>query len=72
MFTHPFKLGFLSGSVVKKLPANSRNVSWISELGRSPAERNGKPLQDSCLEHPMDREGWQAVIREVATELDMT
>jgi len=24
-------------------------------LGRSPGEENGKPLQYSCLENPMDR-----------------
>ena len=31
---------------------------WV----RSPGERNGTPLQYSCLENPMDREaGWAAV-----------
>ena len=29
-------------------------------LGRSPREGNGNPLQNSCLENPMDREAWQA------------
>ena len=29
-------------------------------LGRSPGEENGKPLQYSCLENPMDRGAWQA------------
>jgi len=27
-------------------------------LGRSPGEGNGNPLQDYCLENPMDREAW--------------
>ena len=27
-------------------------------LGRSPGERNGNPLQYSCLKNPMDREAW--------------
>ena len=27
----------------------------IPGLGRSPGEGNGKPLQYSCLENPMDR-----------------
>ena len=26
--------------------------------GRSPGEGNGKPLQYSCLENPMDQEAW--------------
>ena len=27
-------------------------------LGRSPGEGNGNPLQDSCLENPMDGGTW--------------
>ena len=30
----------------------------IPGLGRSPGEGNGNPLQDSCLENPMDRGVW--------------
>ena len=30
----------------------------IPVLGRSPGEGNGKPLQYSCLENPMDRGAW--------------
>ena len=33
-----------------------------SELGRSPGERNGKPLQYSCLENPLDRRAWWATV----------
>ena len=29
-----------------------------SSPGRFPGEGNGNPLQDSCLEHPMDRGAW--------------
>ena len=29
-------------------------------------EGNGNPLQDSCLENPMDRGAWQATVHEVA------
>ena len=32
----------------------------------SPEVRNGSPLQDSCLENPMDRGAWQATIRRIA------
>ena len=37
------------GSVVKNLPANAGDVGLIPGLGRSPGERNGNPLQYSCL-----------------------
>ena len=40
-------------------------------LGRSPRERNGYPLQYSCLENPMDRGAWQVTVHGVA-ESDMT
>ena len=30
----------------------------VPELGRSPGEGNGNPLQYSCLENPMDRGAW--------------
>ena len=29
---------------------------------RSPGEGSGNPLQDSCLENPMDRGAWQATV----------
>ena len=41
--------------VVKNPPANAgdiREVGSIPESGRSPGERNGNPLQHSCLENP--------------------
>ena len=34
-------------------------------------EKNGSPLQYPCLENPMDRGVWQAIIHRVA-ELDTT
>ena len=46
---------FLGGSVVKNLPANAGEADWIDELGGCPGERNGSPLQYSCLGNPMDR-----------------
>ena len=36
-------------------------------LGRSPGEQNGNPLQDSCLENPMDKGAWRANVHGVAT-----
>ena len=34
----------------------------IPELGRSPGEGNDNPLQNSCLENPMDRGAWRATV----------
>ena len=38
------KKGFLSGAVVKNLPANAEDAGLIPGLGRSPEEGNGNPL----------------------------
>ena len=57
---------------VKNLPTNARDINDVDSApgsGRSPGERHGKPLQYSCLENPMDRGAWQAVVYRV-TELD--
>ena len=58
--------------MVKNQPANAGNVSLIPELGRSPGERNGNPLQYSCLKNIMDRGAWQATVHGVTKELDTT
>ena len=44
--------------VVKNPPANTgnnRTMGLIPGLARSPGRGHGNPLQDSCLENPMDR-----------------
>ena len=54
--------------MVKNPSANAedvRDASLILRLGRSPGEGNGNPLQDSCLENPMDRGAWQATVHGV-------
>ena len=38
----------------------------ILELGRSPGEENGNPLQYSSLENPMDRGAWRATVHGIA------
>ena len=38
----------------------------IPGSGRSPGGGHGNPLQYSCLENPMDRGAWQAVVQRVA------
>ena len=60
-----YKIGFPGGSVVKNPPANAGDTGLIPELGRSPGEGNGNPLQYSCLENPMVRKAWQATVYEV-------
>ena len=37
---------------------NAGDLGSIPGLGRSPGEGNGNPLQDYCLENPMDRGAW--------------
>ena len=49
--------------VVKNPPAyvgDIRDASLTPGSGRCPGERNGNPLQYSCLGNPMDRRAWQA------------
>ena len=38
----------------------------IPGLERSPGGGNSNPLQNSCLQNPMDREAWQAIVQGVA------
>ena len=51
-------VGFPGGSVVKNLLANAGDASSIPELDRSSGGGNANPLQNSCLENPMDRGAW--------------
>ena len=52
--------------MVKNLPANAGEAGWILELGKSPGGGNGSPLQYSCLEDPMDRRAWRAMVHGAA------
>ena len=45
---------------------NAGDPSSILGSGRSLGERDGNPLQDSCLENPMDRGTWRATIQGIA------
>ena len=49
---------FPGGSDSKASVYNVGDPGSIPGLGRSPGEGNGNPLQDYCLENPMDRGGW--------------
>ena len=55
--------------VVKNLPVSAgdvRDAGSVPGLGRSPGIGHDNSLQYSCLENPMDRGAWQAVIHGVA------
>ena len=56
---------FLVAQTVKCLAYNVGDLGSIPGLGRSSGEGNGNPLQDSCLEHPMDRGAWWATVHRV-------
>ena len=50
-----FFMGFPHSLVGKESACNAGDLGLIPGSGRSPGEGNGKPLQYSCLENPMDR-----------------
>ena len=63
------QLGLQVVLVVKNLPASARDlgdVGSILGLGRSLGGGHGNQLQYSCLENPMDRGAWQAMVHRVA------
>ena len=65
--------GFPGGAVVEILPTSAGDtgdLGSISELGRTPGGGNGNPLQSSCLENPMDRGAWRAIVRGAAKRHD--
>ena len=61
--------GFSVGSVGRESACSSGDAGdagSIPELERVPGGGNGKALQCSCLENPMDRGAWWATIHRVA------
>ena len=54
------------------MPASAGDGGLIPELGRSPGEGNGNPLQYSYLGNPMDRGAWWATVNGVTKEWDTT
>ena len=49
----------------KSAPANAggrRDLDSIPGCGRAPGGGHGNPLQYFCLEHPMDRGAWWAIV----------
>ena len=58
-------MGFPGALGSKESAYNAGDLGLIPGLGRSPGERNGNPLQCSCLGNPMDREAWWAAVHGV-------
>ena len=60
--------------MVKNLLASAEDIKDMSSIPgsrRLPGVGNGNPLQCSCLENPMDKGAWRAIIHGVA-ESDTT
>ena len=69
------KVGFLGGAAVKSLPANEANegeLGLIPGRGTCLRERNGNPLQYSCLENPHGQRSLAGCSPEACKESDMT
>ena len=65
--THRYTNNRLScGSADKESTCNAGDLGLIPELGRSPGEENGNPLQYSRLENLVDKGVWQADVLGVA------
>ena len=59
----------LVAQVANSPPASAGDIKVTGsspESGRPPGGRNGSPLQCSCLENPMDRGAWRAIVHWVA------
>ena len=54
--------GFSGGLDGKDSACNVGNPGLIPELGRSPGQGNGNPLQYSFLENPADSGAWRASV----------
>ena len=58
-------MGFPGGSEGKVSVCNAGDLGLTPGSGRSPGEGKGYPLQDPCLENPMDRGAWWATVHGV-------
>ena len=45
---------------------DGRDADWIPGSGRSPGEGHGNPPQYSCLENPLGRKAWWAIVHGAA------
>ena len=54
----------------KESACNAGDSGSVAGWGRSPGGGNSCPLQYSCLENPMDRGSWWAMVHGVTKESD--
>ena len=52
--------------MIEHLAAKAGDTGSIPGSGRFPGGGQGNPLQYACLENPMDRGAWQAMVQRVA------
>ena len=72
LITDMYTLGLPWWFSGKESACKAGDVGSIPELGRSPGEGNGNPLQYSCLGNPMDSRVWQATVLGSQKESDIT
>ena len=65
-FPFQYSWAFPGGLDRKESTCNAGDLNSIPGLGRSPGGGHSIPLQYSCLENPMDRGAWQAIVHVVA------
>ena len=57
---------FPGGSDRKESAYNAGDLGSIPGSGRSAGEGNCNPLQNSCLENPVGRVAWRAMVHAIA------
>ena len=70
----PVFLGFPCSSAGRESARSVGDLGLIRVSGRSPGEGYGNPFQYSCLENPIDRGAWQAIVHGITksrTQLSM-
>ena len=68
VFTDTLIYGFPRGSVGTESACSAGDagdVGSISGLRKYPGQRHGNPLQYSCLENPINRGDWWAIVHRV-------
>ena len=55
--------------MVNNPPANAGDLRYVGSIpgkGRSPGGGHGNPLYYSCMENPMERGAWRAMVHRIA------
>ena len=65
IYTYSLTQASLVSRMVKESACNAGDLGLIPVLGRSSGGGHGNPLQYSCLEKPMDRGAWRAIVHGV-------